>query len=607
MRFHARLVAALAVAALAAPLGAAPYTVPLDAEVTGTADLVSGSPAGHWSTPPAPASTVHINNFLGANRFTGAGYNGAASVLANAEAGHIWAGHETLGHLAVTQNLNPADPQAGPQTGEVDRHATWVGMHLGGRNGGRVQGNWQTGIAPGATLWSGAIATSWVAPAYSGTFQANTTTFLDPYVAFFQGGVGGQTADAVNSSWGFDDSGRVVEAGGHSWQMATDALSNSNPLTTFVASAGNEGDPPNTVHGCAAGYNVIAVAALTSDTSAPPYDFVAPFSSRSPNDYWDPVNGFVYEVRAAVDIAAPGTDLTAAYYGGATGGNSPLIGGPAGPAGGANWYTGQLRGTSFSAPIVAGGVALVDDAARAVFPANANARDARVVKAVLQNAAAKDAFWDNGQQVLPGGIIATSQSLDWETGAGRMDLDRTFDQYLPPASGGAAGTTDVPGLFGGGSANVEPVGWDYAMVGGGAAGPNDYYITKPLLDDTDFRASLTWFRDRILDVDQQQATDVSMDDLNLEIWSVLGGAPANLVATSNSVYNNVEHLAFDLPATGDYMVRVVWAGEVFDELGDAQQEYYGLAWWGTQVPEPATAAVLGLGLAALARRRRRRR
>ena len=59
-------------------------------------------------------------------------------------------------------------------------------------------------------------------------------------------------------------------------------------------------------------------------------------------------------VRAAVDIAAPGQDLTLAEYDGPTGGNA--FGGPSSLTD--NLYRGGLNGTSFSAPIVSGAAML---------------------------------------------------------------------------------------------------------------------------------------------------------------------------------------------------------------------------------------------------------
>ena len=82
--------------------------------------------------------------------------------------------------------------------------------------------------------------------------------------------------------------------------------------------------------------------------------------------------------RQVVDIAAPGQNLSSAYYGGETGGNgttdNPAVSGPgptgppSGPLGGPDFYTrGGLFGTSFAAPTVAGGAALLYDAAYSVF------------------------------------------------------------------------------------------------------------------------------------------------------------------------------------------------------------------------------------------------
>src|SRR5262249_15392689 len=113
-----------------------------------------------------------------------------------------------------------------------------------------------------------------------------------------------RTADVVNSSWGFDDpTGSAFEA------RVIDALVISSG-TTFVAAAGNSGPAANTVGAPASGYNGIAVAALAADKTANPYTLTADFSSRGPNDFFNPVTGRLTRgVRPAVDIAAPGEGL----------------------------------------------------------------------------------------------------------------------------------------------------------------------------------------------------------------------------------------------------------------------------------------------------------
>jgi subtilase family protein len=303
-----------------------------------------------------------------------------------------------------------------------------------------------------------------------------------------------------------------------------------------------------------------------------------------------------------VDIAAPGEAVSSAYYGGELGGNRPQLGGaPNGPSGGPDWYTHSTAGTSFAAPNVAGGAALLYDASYASFPANPDARDARVMKAVLMNSAAKTLGWNNGQTPNPNGFggVVTNQSLDNRVGAGRMDLDRAFDQLL-------SGTTDVIGTLSGPMGLVNPIGWDFGQVAQGIT--NDYLINSQLQAGTTFTATLSWFRDR-QPVGDTSYSDLSFDNLDLELWSDLAGIPTNLISASNSRYNDTEHFTFAIPTTGQYSIRVRWTEELFDTGGDLNLEQYGLAWSGVtvSVPEPGTLLLLIALIPFAAGGRRRRR
>jgi T5SS/PEP-CTERM-associated repeat protein len=532
---------------------------------------------------------TNINTLLGADAFYSRGYTGTNGVMVNIEDGHIWSGHETLTHVQQIPN----HPSA---LNEFDRHATWVGSLMGGRRGGANPGAYQEGMAPNAQLYSGAIATQWNGQRRATNFSFPDAVMFDQYRRAFSTGVNatGRTADVINSSWG----NSRYPNGSDTYAIGIDGLVNANPHTLFVAIAGNTGPGPDSVVSPAAGYNGLSVGALGPN---PPYVRPEAFTSGGPNDYVDPVNGTKNDARQVVDIAAPGENLAAAYYGGETGGNgttdNPSVSGPgptglpAGPLGGPDFYTrGGLGGTSSAAPTVAGGAALLYDAAYDVFADNADARDARVMKAVLMNSADKTVGWNNAQSVHSNGLggVLTTQGLDNRVGTGRMNLTTAYDQFL-------TGTTDIAGITGGNLGLVDEIGWDFGQVVSGTT--NDYYFNSPFDEGATLTATLTWFRDRRIN-DSNTVFDDSFDDLNLELWSVVDGAPTSLISESASLYNESEHFSFALPSAGDYALRVRWHKEVFDRVADADQELYGLAWWAgaglaaLTIPEPASATLL---------------
>ncbi len=158
-------------------------------------------------------------------------------------------------------------------------------------------------------------------------------------------------------------------------------------------------------------------------------------------------------------------------------------------------------------------------------------------------------------------------------GTGRLNLNTAYDQFL-------IGTTDIDGVSGGNLGSVNNIGWDFGEVV--STNTNDYFFDTPLLGGSTFTATLTWFRDRAIDA-ENNVFDNSYDDLNLELWSVEGGAFASLISESSSLYNNSEHFSFELPSTGKYALRVRWFRELFDMVGDADRELYGLAWSGVAV------------------------
>jgi subtilisin family serine protease len=547
---------------------------------------------------------VNINQLIGAETFYQNGYWGTSAVIANVEAGYVWNGHDTLSQVSSYV----CDSSV---TGQYDFHATMVGQVLVGQlpqlsvnygsftitynapdtywfqgtfsDGTAVNCSAFTGIAPSASLISAAIATSWNygSEEYSGSFNVSNQSLLYAYKTVMQTGttVNGVTctADVINSSWGDSSS----HTGSDSSTLVIDALAYATHKTVVLA-AGNSGEESDPAVGePAAGYNGISVASLSSDTSTPVYSSASSFSSRGPISFYNPKTGeTIVNARAGVSIAAPGDNLTLAAYCGLTGGHSSSYTDPTSGSGG--YYFIDAGGTSFASPIVAGGAALLVDAGKSRFGTEASI-DGRIIKAVLLNSADKTADWDNGQKLVAG-VVSTKQALDYSVGAGIVNLSRAYTQYT-------SGTTDLAGLIGG---NVQTTGWDFGEVTEGT--PNDYYLTGKL-ESGKLAVTLDWFVDRQLvestaedGTTTTEGTDVKFANLDLEVWLAVNGIPTELVAESSTLYDNVEHLYFDILSEGYYMLRVEYTDNVYEMTDTADVAAYGLAW--SVVPEPSTIVLL---------------
>ncbi len=550
-----------------------------------------------------PFFGININAFLGANTFYSNGFTGQNARIANVEAGHVWNGHETLSHIPAANIFNTPGTLTGSWSSDsgVDRHATWVGFIMNGRiqSGGNY---YQQGMAPDATLYSVNIAQSWNGTAYRTSFNTTTTITLAAYRQAMVVGINGQTADVLNSSWGSTGS-----TGGNSYFAASvDALIRQSGKAAFF-SAGNSGTA-NSIGAPGNGINAIVVGSVGSDTANPPFNTTSSFSSRAPQNLAVPnsqTSNFsgtyttMSNVRARVDLTAPGQNLTGGFYGGTTGGN---LGGTNTP--GNNFYSTDLQGTSFSSPTAAGGGALLVSALRTLNISNPGSvpttgLDSRIIKAVLMNSADKTSSWSNGQSLVSG-VIVTTQALDNEDGAGRMNLSRAFDNYLGPNATRDAGN--------GGLANpIKQTGWALGNVT--ATGTRDYFFEAPLLGGTNFTATLTWWADRsfVNPGVNDNILENAFANLDLQVWTVSNGTANTLVARSSSLWNSSEHLSFALPGgNSEYLIRVVHTDWRWNFAGNTN-ESFGLAWSATVVPEPATIALVVGMLGGVVYYRRRRR
>ena len=530
---------------------------------TGSPDIFSGKYENG-----AFQSLTFVNSVVGWDTFFDAGFYGSGRVIANVEAGLVWGGHEAFNR---PDGFSPAVGLTFVGTGALDQtdfHATMVGHVLAGTGYKDGQLYYSgLGMAPLAEIWSGAIATSYSTTETGYAFGTTTESTVSVYRTFFQG-IGSVKPDVINSSWGGSDPSASAPE-----MLAIDGLARQNPTVAFVSAAGNGGSDPVSAPGST--FNGITVGSLGGATFLQP----SSFTSRGAVDFYNPVtNTTLTGVRAAVDIAAPGENFFLAAYLGPTGtlASDPAIAAMLRPTPPTDLYFLNQSGTSFAAPIVAGGIALLKDAAAYNLYGVDAASDTRVIKSVLMAGATRTVGWNNGQAVNARGVVETTRALDYATGAGALNLTSAVDIYL------LSGTRDVAGTGGG---SISAAGWDYGIVG--LSRSNDYVFSNPFDNPIELTVSLNWFAGRSFNDALGIGQDLSFANLNLEVWQVVDGVFSTMIAESDSLYNSSEFLRVAL-AAGTYGLRVTFDGLVYDTAAvGTTEEAYGLAWSSQTVPEPS--------------------
>ena len=537
-------------------------------------------------------SLTFVNPVMGWDAFFNSGIRGASTVIGNIEAGNVWFGHEAFirppgASTGFSTYLNPA---AG-SLNELDFHATTVGHVLAGSGYVPTNGGSYTyvglGMAPEATLVSAGVAVDFSSTDL-GSFSTTNDSVILPYRAFFQGiglAEGIARPDVINSSWGGGDSSATEVS-----SLALDGLARQNPSVAHVASAGNGGTAA--VVSPAAGFNSIAVGSLGGASFLEP----SAFSSSGLADFYNPAeNGGTNHagVRVAVDLAAPGEQFALAAYMGDSGsiGASTTLGFLISNPVPTDQYFLNMDGTSYSAPFVAGGIALLKDAANTIWTSESKpeAYDTRVIKSVLMAGSDRTTGWDNGQNAFN----VTTQALDVKTGAGAMNLLTAADVYF-------SGTQDIAE---GAARQMLGAGWDSATIPLG--GVFEYVFEAAFAQETALTVALNWFSVREFDDLTNTGSDIAFSNLDLEIWSLDGaGAFASKVGESMTTYNNSEFLRIDAMSAGRYGFRVSYDNKIFDLSDAVTEETYALAWNAVAVPEPQ-ALVLLLGSGLLIWRRRR--
>jgi autotransporter-associated beta strand protein/T5SS/PEP-CTERM-associated repeat protein len=539
-----------------------------------------------WAVNGSGTTTVDIAALLGADRFYNAGYTGVNSHIANVEGGTPWRGHETMDWIPAGNLFWSGDGLNESTTPtSVTSHATGTSMNMIGKpTSGSTNPVLQSGIAFGinpSNFYAGNIASTITGNSFN---WSSYTDFRNVYYRAIVEGVGANNtidaanrADVVSSSWGGD---AVTTNGAYNLERSAriiDAIAFEGGQTrgsTVVIAAGNSGSGANTILSPATGFNSIAVAALgeraTDSAGTATFNVATSFSSRGPIDFRLPTSNSDFtgtdlgNIRARIDIAAPGFNMKLAT------------------TGNANSYTTE-SGTSFATPTVSGGVALLADYAWTSLDSTsaANAVDGRVMKAVLINSADKTSGWNNGQS-WNGTLWSTTQGLDYATGGGRMNLSQAFNQYV---NGSGNTITQLINPTGTGAHSVLSTGWARASIdrpNSATAANVDFLISSPLTKNTELNTTLSWYVNNA--TTSNSGTPVSFHNLNLEVWLTDGsGTPTTLVGSSTADHNNVEHLSFLVPQDGQYLVRVVRptdanGGTYYSFAGDTTSDVFGLAW-----------------------------
>jgi len=223
------------------------------------------------------------------------------------------------------------------------------------------------------------------------------------------------------------------------------------------------------------------------------------------------------------------------------------------PAGGANNASQVNTGTSFAAPHVAGTAGLLHQWSRAqgLIP------DHLSTKAVILNSASKHVRAPNdGDRAWPVWRVATTSTipLNDAMGAGRLNGLAAVKQYVP--------------------GNRSDIGLQAATVnsGGGTATYNLFVGGQTLKPGSLVVATLAWDRQVALNdpANPDRAasyTVTNLPDVDLELVNRQTG---QVVARSNSVSNNVEHIYANVPTEGNYDLRVTNFG--------ATNARFALAW-----------------------------